>query len=119
MDYFAFADENGGDNDRLIDYGSSTFTPSRENGRSHTFRGKKLRTQRQSINPNAPYRGYDYKGHLIVITDERGKVIQYDGTRKFLYPNLDALRKLRPGNHFNEECHRVTPARPKEGSQRV
>ena len=114
VEYFAIADETDGDNYRLLEHNKSVFTPTAENRRSHLFRGRKLQCQQQVILPNAPKRGYDYCGHLIVITDERGIVIQYDGTRKFLYEHLNALRKLKPGNHFNEQCERVTPARPGE-----
>ena len=114
VEYFAIADETDGKNYRLLEKKSGEFIPSKENDRSFLMRGNTLRCQQQVIYPDKAERGYDYCGYLVVISDERGKVIQYDGSRKFLYKHLGALRKLQPGNHFNEECKRVTPARPGE-----
>jgi hypothetical protein len=114
VEYFAIADELHGDRYRLLDYGKEVFIPSEFRRNSFTFRGRKLRTQKQAILPWTPLRGYDYCGRLVVITDERGKVIQHWSSRKFLLPHLDELRKLKPGNYFDEDCRRTMPTGPSD-----
>ena len=72
---------------------------------------------RLAYRDSAPMRGTKYGGYLVIVRDERGKIIQYDASHEFLYEKLEALQKLRPNNHFNRECVRVIPARPTEDSR--
>ena len=66
---------------------------------------------------SAPMRGTKYGGYLVIVRDERDKIIQYDASHEFLYENLENLNKLRRNNHFNKKCERVIPARPTEDSR--
>ena len=110
-------DEVDGDNYILLDCGESRFTPDAENKGIHEFHGDKIRVASSAIRAEAPMRGKKYGGYLIVITDVRGKIIQYETSREWLFENLDNLRKLPVGKHFNNQCVRVGPPRPTEADR--
>jgi hypothetical protein len=62
-------------------------------------------------------RGTKYGGYRIVITDERGKIIQHETSNDFLFEKYENLKKLLPNNYFNRDCIRVIPTRPTEDSR--
>jgi hypothetical protein len=112
VEYFVFAEEVDGDNYVLMDRQSSAFAPTPENKQSLDFYGKKTRIQQQAVRVQAPMRGTKYGGYLITITDERGKIIQYKTSHEWLFENMENLKKVPVGKHFNKDCNRVGPPRP-------
>ena len=117
VEYVAVGEEVDGDNYVLLDRGISSFTPTRENKKTHEFEGKQVELKRIAYRSSAPMRGTKYAGYLITITNERGEIIQHKASSEFLFENLENLKKLKPNNHFNSECIRVIPARPNEDSR--
>jgi hypothetical protein len=117
IEYFAVGEEVDGDNYILLDYGISTFTPDSRNKGLFAFHGDKTRVVSSAIRAEAPMRGEKYGGYLIVITDERGQIIQHKTSGAWLFEHLDNLRKLPVGKHFNRQCIRVGPPRPTEADR--
>ena len=58
-------------------------------------------------------RGAKFKGHLILVTDERGEIIQHSASSPWLYENREQLLKVPVGRYFDETCNRVHPSGPK------
>ena len=112
VEYFVFAEEVDGDNYKLVDRQASTFTPTAENKQALEFYGPKTRIQQQAVRVQAPMRGTKYGGFLITITDERGKIIGHKTSHEWLFENLEALKKIPVGKHFDKGCNRVGPPRP-------
>ncbi len=117
VEYFAVGKEVDGDNYVLLDRGTSSFIPTRENKKSHEFEGKQVEIKRIAYRSSAPMRGTKYAGYLVTLTDERGKIIQHAASNKFLFENLENLETLSRNNHFNTQCIRVIPARPNADSR--
>lgn len=117
IEYFAVGKEVDGKNYVLLDRNISSFTPTRENKKTHEFRGGDIDIRKMAYRGSAPMRGTEYSGYLVTVTDERGVVIQHKTTDDFLFENLENLKKLNRRNHFNKACIRVMPARPNEDSR--
>ncbi|MEN8255166.1 MAG: SHD1 domain-containing protein [Verrucomicrobiota bacterium] len=113
VEFFAFGEEIDGDNYVLLDRQQSTFSPSGENKGSHEFYSPKpIRLQATAMRAASPMRGTKYGGFLITITDERGEIIQYKTSHKWLFECLETLKKLPVGKHFDKRGIRVGPPRP-------
>ena len=114
VEYFAIGEEVDGNNYVLVDRQQSTFLPSRENGKSHSFHSvKPIRLQSLSMGGSMPMRGTKYGGYLITITDQNEKIIQYKTPYgDWMFENLENLKKIPVGKHFNKHCVRVGPPRP-------
>ena len=114
LEMFAFAEEINGDKKILLDYQKKNFFL---DGSGSTFEitGETKEFLKYRVNRNLGFRGSRYGGHLIVITDKRGKIIAYKATSKRFITYVENLRKLHPGCFFNpstgERCH---PTRPKK-----
>lgn len=111
VEFFAIGEEIEGDNYILFDRQESHFTPTKENGRSHTFSGKTVPLRESII--FVERRGQKYGGYLVVVTDLRGKIIDSGSSHKWLPGILDNLRELPVGRHFDKTGARVEPPRPK------
>lgn len=57
-------------------------------------------------------RGEKPAEHLILVWDERGELIAYNSTKKWLYHNLDKLMALPVGAWIDDTCARVYPTSP-------
>ena len=113
VEYFAFAEEVEGDNYVLLDRQESSFIPSPENKGSFSFHSKEpVRVQSSALWATRPMRGTKYGGYLITVTDERGKIIQYKTSHKWLFESLENLKRVPLGKHFNKEGNRIGPPRP-------
>ena len=118
VEYFAFGEEVDGDNYILLDRQESTFTPDKKKQGSHAFYSEKpIRIQTTAIRSASPMRGTKYGGYLITITDEKGRMIQYKTSSKWLFENLETLKKLPVGKHFDKSGNRVGPPRPTQGDR--
>ena len=114
VEFFAIGEEFDGDNYILFDWQESRFTPSKENGRSHTFSGKVVPVRERGEGFGAyKKRGAKYGGYLVVVTDTRGKVVDVGASHKWLPGIADELRRLPIGKHFDKTGSRVEPPRPK------
>jgi len=113
VEFFAIGEEIDGDNYILFDRQESNFTPTKENGRSHMFRGDPVPVRVMDFQYLIYRRGQKYGGYLIVVTDERGKIIDHGASHKWLLGIVDPLRVLPEGKHFDKTGARVEPPRPK------
>ncbi|MEN8255369.1 MAG: hypothetical protein ABFR33_07865 [Verrucomicrobiota bacterium] len=114
---FAVGAERGnGDRYILLDHQEDNFMLTEENQRQYRFSGKTvelLKKDIQGYSVSGPQvRGREYAGYLVVVTDERGKIIAHGTSKKWLFENLEDLRKLSPGNFFDKTCTRTFPTRP-------
>ena len=57
-------------------------------------------------------RGEKYGGYLITVTDVRGKIIDYGTSHEWLFENLEKLKRIPVGRHFDKTVARVHPPRP-------
>ena len=112
VEFFAIGWEVDGDNYILLDRQSSSFTPSNEKDRSYAFSGPPVLCY-DYIDWYKQTRGSKYGGYLITITDVRGKIIAHEASSRWLFENLENLKKLPVGKHFDKSCTRVFPPRPK------
>ncbi|MDZ8118437.1 hypothetical protein [Pontiella agarivorans] len=111
VELFAIGDEVDGDNYVLLDRQEQTFRLAAENKKNFLFKGDKVRTIKKAILPDTPLHGVNYSGYLVTITDELGRIIQYTATREFLFENLDALKQIPIGKHFDKNCNYASPPR--------
>ena len=114
VEYFAIGKELLGDKYILLDRKSGTFTPTKENGRSHTFKGDPIEMI-EYINEgfDTEPRGRRPDGNLVIITDERGQIIQYKASKSWLWENIDRLRELPVGAYMDKTCTRAYPTSPR------
>jgi len=118
VEFFAFGEEIDGNNYVLLDRQQSAFTPSKENKGCHSsYSPKSIRLTASAMRAASPIRGTKYGGFLIIITDERGKIIQHKTSHKWLFENLENLKNLPVGKHFDKRCIRVGPPRPTQADR--
>jgi hypothetical protein len=108
---FAIGEERLGDKNILLDRQTTSFTPSEQNKRSHSFMSPREVILENYVVSDEP-RGETYYGYLVILRDERGKVIKVKTSNDWLYENVDNLKKLQPGNYFDKTCTRVYPTQP-------
>ena len=112
VDYFAFAEEIDGHNYKLVDRQSNSFVPSLENKGTCSISGEKIRLGQVAVRDSAPLRGAKYGGFLVTITDKQGRIIQYKTSHEWMYDQLEKLKKIPVGKHFDKEINRTGPPRP-------
>ncbi len=112
VEFFAIGEEIEADNYILFDRQESRFTPTKENRRSLTFAGRTVPLRENVIFTER--RGQKYGGYLVVVTDERGMIVDYGSSHKWLLGILNNLRQLPIGKHFDKTGSRVEPPRPKK-----
>jgi len=112
VELFAIADEIDGDNYVLQDRQEETFVLSKENDYSHELWGKKA-YMRDYSDAAWVRRGLRHKGHMIVVTDERGEIIARDISNEWMLDIIDFLREFPVGRHFSKAGERVYPPRAK------
>ncbi len=110
VEFFAIGKEINGDNFILLDRQESRFTPSKENGRTHEFSGDEVMLEVRDWTFFADlYKGEKYGGYLVVVTDERGEIIDQGFSHKWLPALLDTLREFPIGKHFDKTGTRTYP----------
>lgn len=113
VEYFAIGQQLLDDNKYiLLDRGSETFIPTEENKRMMEFKGERA-VETQAYPLHDQMRGEKFKGHLVLVRDERGKIINYSASSEWLYENREKLMRLPIGVYFDENCDRVYPSGPK------
>ena len=111
VEFFAIAKELIGDKYILVDRQKSSFIPSKENEFSHTFSGPPIEFMEYVYDGDR--RGKEYAGNLVILYDKFGRVIDFQTSNKWLYENLDDLKKIPIGRFFDKNCKRVIPTSPK------
>ncbi len=111
VEFFAIGREVLGDKYILLDREESSFIPARADKQFFAFSGKTVSTCASIVMRDL--RGTKYYGYLVVVTDERGVVIQHAASNEWLFDNLNNLRKLRVGNYMDKTCTRAYPTPPK------
>ena len=113
VEFFAIGEEVDGNNYVLLDYEKAGFVPSAENKGMFTLSSPRpVRIQSMAFRDASPMHGTKYGGYLVVVTDERGEIIQYKASHKWLLEIIEQLRQLPQGKHFNKQGERVFPPRP-------
>ena len=112
VEFFAIGEEIDGDNYILLDRQTSRFTPTKENGQSHSFHGVPVALHVRDWSQISMYRGQKYGGYLVVVTDSRGKVVDVGSSHKWLPGLLSKLREFPVSRHFDKTGARVAPPRP-------
>ena len=110
------AEVGGGDLHILLDRYESSFMLTKENQRAVRLGGETVEVVDYLSGNNRigqRPRGKKYSSYLVVITDERGKIIAHKTPKKWLFENLENLRKIPVGRYFDDTCTRTGPTRPK------
>jgi hypothetical protein len=110
VELFSIAAEIDGDNFVLLDRQKETFYLSEENGRSHVLWGEEAKL-RDYYDWEKNRRGLKFKGHMIVIIDERGEIIAQNITNDWMLDIINPLRAFPVGRHFDKTGTRVYPPR--------
>ncbi len=110
VEFFAFGEEISGDNYILLDRQESRFTSTKKNGRSHEFSGGKVMLEVRDWSWFADlHSGEKYGGYLVLVTDERGELIDVGSSHKWLPGIADKLREFPIGKHFDKTGTRTYP----------
>jgi len=110
VELFTIASEMDGNNYILMDRVEGEFTPSKENGERFELWGNGFYLR--DYQDGAGYRrGERLKGHMVVITDERGIVVAKDVSNDWMFDIIDFLREFPVGRHFSKAGERVYPPR--------
>ncbi len=115
VEIFVIGAEVKGDRHILLDRQKNSFTLTKENKRSARFSGKTIELTEFIVGHNAvgmESRGRKYSSYLVVVTDQRGKIIAHKTPKKWIFENYENLKELSVGNYFEKTCTRVRPTRP-------
>jgi len=114
VEFFAIGEEIDGDNYILLDRQESHFTPSKENQQSIAFSGENITLIDYRLWDGATTRrGEKYGGYLVVVTDVRGEIVAHSSPYKWIFEQVENLRQVPVGKHFDKRCIRVFPPRPR------
>lgn len=111
VEYFAIAKERIGDRYILLERRSSRFFPTNENGRMHRFMGKPIEFVEYDVDGDV--RGMKPSDNLVILTDERGRIIEHSASKSWLWQNIENLKRLPVGAYMDKTCTRVYPTSPK------
>ncbi|MEN8255844.1 MAG: hypothetical protein ABFR33_10295 [Verrucomicrobiota bacterium] len=115
-EFFAIGTEINGDRYILLDRQKTAFTPGEEKNRSIRFSGRTVELPDFLAGSNSAgrdRRGEKYSSFLVVVMDSRGKIIAHETPKKWLFENLENLKKVPVGKYFDKTCTRTRPTRPK------
>ena len=92
---------------------SPAFKLTEENDRRHEFQDQQEFDVIRFLLEGAQFvRGEKMAESLVLVRDERGEILTYNSTKKWLYKNLEQLEALPVGAWFNDSCKRVHPTSP-------
>ena len=112
VEIFAFGREYMGDKFVLLTRQEGSFVPSEEPNRFFSLTTEEKATI-YVVNLYGDKRGTKYYGYLVVLTDERGVIIQHAESNKWLFESLGNLRNLKAGNYLDKTGKRVYPSSPR------
>lgn len=93
----------------LLDHLTSSFVPGEADEQSHVFKGNPV--ELMSYDTAQPM-GRKYADYLLILTDERGEIIQQHASANWIFPNLGKLRNLKVGDFLDKTGARVYPTGP-------
>ena len=96
----------------LLDHQQTTFNPAEEDQRIYEFRSKREVVLTNYVDEYGTPFGEEYAGYLVTVTDARGEVIAVESSNKWLYGNLENLKRLSVGNYMDKTCTRAFPTSP-------
>jgi len=111
VELFAIGQEHMGDKFILLARKKGYFVPSEENRFFALSTDEKVTLYTDDLYGDV--RGTDYYGYLIIVTDERGKIIQHSESNKWLFEARDNLRKLPVSRYMDKTGKRVFPTSPR------
>ena len=92
---------------------SAPFRLTEENEYRYEFRDdNEYRVLKWVLGGTLP-RGQKMAESVVLVYDERGEIIAYNSSKKWLYKNLDKLQKLPVGAWIDDKCNRVHPTCPR------
>ena len=111
VELFVIGKEIMGNRYLLLDRQVRSFIPSQQKDRRFRFSGQSVLLRDSTFYKQR--RGERYCSFLIVVSDEKGRIIQYATPKKWLFEHLNDLRTFPVGKHMNKQCQRVFPTPPK------
>jgi len=114
VEFFAIGKEISGKRYVLLDRGENNFVPTEKNTCDIEFKGKEVEIPDFYIfkSNSMQHRGLKPAGYLIIISDERGEIIQHQASNPWLWEHLENLRKLPVGAYMDKNCVRTFPTPP-------
>jgi hypothetical protein len=112
VEYFAIGQQLLDDNKYiLLDHGSQSFVPTKDNQRMMEFRGDQP-VEMKVFPIHESMRGHKFKGNLVLVWDERGEIVAHSASSDWLYEKREKLMKLGVGMFFDDNGDRVYPTGP-------
>lgn len=96
----------------IANFTSKPFKLTKENKRRHLFEDDRVYKILKYNLYSTRKRGEALGEYLMLVRDSRGEIIAYDGTKNWLFKNLDKLEALPVGAWINDDCERVHPTSP-------
>lgn len=113
VELFVVGQQNFDDNKFvLLDRQWSSFTPTKENKRSHSFYGEPVQIVNYELFEQTF--GNDYYGYIIKLLDPNGRVVQVSASTDWLKDKLKNIERLEKNWFFDETGQRVFPTGPKK-----
>ena len=115
VEMFVVGKQRGGDRYILLDRQQTTFNPAMEDQRFYEFRSERkvVLTHYNRFYGIESDCGETHSGYLVTVKDARGETIAVEYSNKWLYENLENLKRLSVGNYMDKTCKRTFPSRPK------
>ena len=111
LELFIIGTERLGEKLILLDRQKASFVLTEQDKREFEFRSEREVVLRNYVVSNTP-RGETYYGYLIIVKDERGKIIAVNNSHNFLFKNIKNLNERYVGNYMEDDCVREFPTRP-------
>ena len=112
VEMFVVGQQREGNKYLLLDRQAFTFNPA-EVDRFYEFHSpRKVELQNYPDWYGHMVHGDKYVGYVVTVTDQRGEMIAMATPKKWLFENMDNLKKLQIGNYFDKSCGRTFPDRP-------
>ncbi len=112
LEFFTIGEENNGDKNILYSYHKESFTLPDGSGSTFTVATDEIGVV--AYISNGQRCGETYKGYMMIVKDERGKIIASKATREDWFQIAETLAKLPVGRTFDPETgERCFPTQPK------
>lgn len=96
----------------ITHFTSDPFQLNKENGFRHACFDKNLYPILKYDFDGTNIRGEVLAEYLVLVRDETGNVVGYNGSNKWMYTYLNKLEELPTGAWINNKCERIHPTSP-------